>query len=288
MIDVHYYYTMIRGAKMKSAVGIDAGGTLTKIAYFDNDNELHFEKFYSHEQNKIKDWFNKNKYINRLSLTGGKAEQLQTIFSEKYNIEYVAEFDATLAGVHYLIDQEKHSIKNFILTNIGTGTSIHYVYNNKYIRTGGTGIGGGTIMGLSKLLTDIDCFEEVIQHTKLGSRRNLDITVGDIYNGILSPIDSNLTASNFGKAASSEVDYNKSDLLATLQGLVGEVVTALSLQFAEAKDVAHIIYIGSTLSNNKKLQEIISNYTVYQNKKPIFLQDHGFCGAIGALLRTTK
>ncbi|WP_243522582.1 type II pantothenate kinase [Bacillus pseudomycoides] len=273
---------------MKSTVGIDAGGTLTKIAYFNEDNELHFEKFYSYEQNKIKDWLHNNIHINRLSITGGKTEQLQTLFLEKYKIEPLAEFDATLAGVHYLINKEKHFINNFVLTNIGTGTSIHYIHNKKYIRAGGAGIGGGTIMGLSKLLANIDCFEEIIQHTKLGSRNNLDITVGDIYSGVLSPIDSSLTASNFGKAAMSEADYNKSDLIATLQGLVGEVVTALSLQFAEAKDMDHIVYIGSTLSNNKQLQEIIGNYTAYQNKKPIFLQDHGFSGAIGALLRTTK
>ncbi|MEH6980171.1 type II pantothenate kinase, partial [Bacillus pseudomycoides] len=72
------------------------------------------------------------------------------------------------------------------------------------------------------------------------------------------------------------------------QGLVGEVVTALSLQFAEAKDMDHIVYIGSTLSNNTHLQEIIGSYTLYQNKKPIFLEDHGFSGAIGALLSAVK
>ncbi|WP_459502761.1 type II pantothenate kinase [Bacillus sp. C1] len=273
---------------MKSAVGIDAGGTLTKIAYFNQDNELHFEKFYSHEQHKIKELLHNNKDIKRLSITGGKADSLHTLFSGIYQIESLAEFEATLGGVHYLIEKEQHSVHNFILTNIGTGTSIHYVYDKHYIRAGGTGIGGGTIMGLSKLLTNIDRFEEVIQHTKLGARQTLDITVGDIYNGMLSPIDSHLTASNFGKAVNNESEYSKSDLLATLQGLVGEVVTALSLQFADAKAIDDIVYIGSTLSNNKQLQNIIGNYTVYQNKKPIFLQDHGFSGAIGALLHITK
>ncbi|KEK22926.1 type II pantothenate kinase [Bacillus gaemokensis] len=273
---------------MERTGGIDAGGTLTKVAYFSEDNELHFEKFYSHEQNKIEEWLHKNKCINRLCMTGGRSEQLQTLLLEKYKTEYLAEFEATLAGVHYLIEKEKRSINNFILTNIGTGTSIHYVHNKEYIRAGGTGIGGGTIMGLSKLLTKIDSFEEVIKHGKIGSRANLDITVGDIYNGILSPIDNNLTASNFGKPAITKTDYNKSDLLATIQGLVGEVVTALSLQFAETKDIDHIVYIGSALSNNTHLQDIIGNYTVYQNKKPIFLPDYGFSGAIGALLSTTK
>ena len=74
---------------------------------------------------------------------------------------------------------------------------------------GGTGVGGGTIMGLSKLLTNIDHFEDVIPLTKVGSRKELDITVGDIYGGILSPIDNILTASNFGKAATIESNYNR-------------------------------------------------------------------------------
>ncbi len=73
-------------------------------------------------------------------------------------------------------------------------------------------------MGLSKLLTNIDHFEDVIPLTKVGSRKELDITVGDIYGGILSPIDNILTASNFGKAATIESNYNSSDILATAQG----------------------------------------------------------------------
>ena len=97
-------------------------------------------------------------------------------------------------------------------------------------------------MGLSKLLTNIDHFEDVIPLTKVGSRKELDITVGDIYGGILSPIDNILTASNFGKAATIESNYNSSDILATVQGLVGEVVTALSLQFAETKTLT-ILFI---------------------------------------------
>ncbi len=41
-------------------------------------------------------------------------------------------------------------------------------------------------MGLSKLLTNTNHFEDVIPLTKVGSRKELDITVGDIYSGILS------------------------------------------------------------------------------------------------------
>ncbi|MEC3466031.1 type II pantothenate kinase, partial [Bacillus thuringiensis] len=37
---------------MERTIGIDAGGTLTKIAYFNEKRLLTFEKFYSHEQHK--------------------------------------------------------------------------------------------------------------------------------------------------------------------------------------------------------------------------------------------
>ncbi|MDM5194061.1 type II pantothenate kinase [Bacillus hominis] len=273
---------------MRNVVGIDAGGTLTKIAYFNEMHKLVFEKFYSHEQGKIIDWLKKNKSITKLCITGGKGEQLQKRLSDSYETVTLNEFDATITGVHHILNEEKQSINNFVLTNIGTGTSIHYVHDKQYVRAGGTGVGGGTIMGLSKLLTNIDHFEDVIPLTKTGSRKGLDITVGDIYGGILSPIDNSLTASNFGKSAITDSNYSSSDILATVQGLVGEVVTALSLQFAEAKNIDHIIYIGSTLCNNVHLQNIISNYTEYENKVPVFLQDDGYSGAIGALLHVTN
>ncbi|MDH4421590.1 type II pantothenate kinase [Bacillus cereus] len=273
---------------MVSTVGIDAGGTLTKIAYFNEKKQLAFEKFYSLEQDKIIDWLKNNNRMKQICITGGKAKQLQQLLSDLYKIVELNEFEATLAGVRYILKKEHHSINNFILTNIGTGTSIHYVYNDQYIRAGGTGVGGGTIMGLSKLLTNIDQFEDVIPLTKTGSRKDLDITVGDIYGGILSPIDNSLTASNFGKAANIDSNFSKSDIIATVQGLVGEVVTALSLQFAEVKNIDHIIYIGSTLCNNVHLQKIISSYTEYQNKIPVFLQEGGYSGAIGALLHVSN
>ena len=89
-------------------------------------------------------------------------------------------------------------------------------------------------MGLSKLLTNIAHFEDVIPLTKVGSKRTRYYGWRYLWWYSLT-IDNSLTASNFGKAAISESKYNSSDILATIQGLVGEVVTALSLQFAETK-----------------------------------------------------
>lgn len=270
---------------MQGIVGIDVGGTLTKIAYFSKDNELKLDYFYSNELIKVSNWISKNKFIHEICITGGRAEQLKQVLSETIHINYIVEFDATCLGVNYLLSRDDYDVKNYVVTNVGTGTSIHVMNNDEYVRAGGTGIGGGTLMGLSKLLTGVEDFDKVVKYSKVGSRLNLDIKVSDIYNGMKSPVHGDLTASNFGKAFISEgMDNDISNLIATVQGLVGEVVTTFSLQIADAQGTDNIVYIGSTLSNNGPLKDIIGGYTLSNNKNPIFLKDHGFSGAIGALL----
>lgn len=272
---------------MQGIVGIDIGGTLTKVAYFDYNYELQLHYFYSNELCKVRDWIKENTFINEVCITGGKAEQFkQVIASDSLHTSYIVEFDATCLGVQYLLNKADYSLDNYIITNIGTGTSIHSVTNSGYFRAGGTGIGGGTLMGLCKLLTGLSDFKKIIEVSKHGSRSQLDIKVSDIYKGIVSPVDGDLTASNFGKAFLGDVVHSEiSDVTATVQGLVGEVVTTLSIYIAETQNIDNIIYIGSTLSDNEPLKTIIGNYTAKNNKNPIFLKDHGFSGAVGALMR---
>ncbi len=54
------------------------------------------------------------------------------------------------------------------------------------------------------------------------------------------------------------------------------------------KNAQHIVYIGSTLSNNEHLANVIANYTRTKKHTPIFINDHGFSGAVGALLNITE
>ncbi|TKI90434.1 type II pantothenate kinase, partial [Bacillus cereus] len=95
-----------------------------KIAYFNEKKLLTFEKFYSHEQHKIIDWIKNNNGIKQICITGGKSKLLQQLLTGSYKIIELSEFEATLAGVQFILKEEQHTINNFILTNIGTGTSI--------------------------------------------------------------------------------------------------------------------------------------------------------------------
>lgn len=271
---------------MTKTIGIDAGGTLTKLAYLDGQHEIQLQHFPSNDLPAVLDWIHQHD-IHEIGLTGGRTEQVKMMLESVKSVHYIVEFEATLKGVRYQLEKEGHQFEKSIITNIGTGTSIHYMDTEKHMRVGGTGVGGGTLIGLASLVTGIHNYQEVLQLAKKGNREGIDLLVQDIYQGMDTPTElkPTLTASNFGKVGIKEATkYETEDILATVQGLVGEVITTLSIQLAEQMDTEHIIYIGTTLDKNDKLREIISNYTILKKKTPVFLQDHGFSGAIGALM----
>ncbi|RTQ92809.1 type II pantothenate kinase [Lysinibacillus telephonicus] len=270
---------------MQKVIGIDAGGTLTKLVFVNEQNELEFKIFPSNDFSQVRNWLENHPHIEEIGLTGGRTQQLLEVLNTMKSIQYLVEFEATFKGVKYLLKKDGYDIENSIITNIGTGTSIHYMEGQSHTRVGGTGIGGGTLTGLSTIITGISDFEDITSKAALGSRELIDLFVKDIFQGMEPPIEGHLTASNFGKVSIlKDAKHEVNDLLATVQALVGEVITTLSIQFAEEKKAEHIIYIGSTLINNEHLKKVIANYTILKKHKPIFLKNCGFTGAIGALL----
>lgn len=274
---------------MGRKLGIDTGGTLTKLAYMNENGQLKLELFPSSEMGKVRDWIEAHPNIDEIGLTGGRTEQLLTILETVKTVQYIVEFEATLKGVKYLLQSEGHEVNEAIITNIGTGTSIHYMNENEHKRISGTGVGGGTLVGLSALMTGITNFDEILTKAAAGKRHEIDLLVKDIYQGMDTPIDGDLTASNFGKVGITDVmSYPVEDKLATIQGLVGEVITTLSIQLAQERELEQIVYIGTTLTNNAHLKEVIRYYTVLKKHKPIFLKNCGFSGAVGALLNVLE
>jgi len=270
---------------MQNVIGIDAGGTLTKVAYINEQHEMDFVVFPSNDFSQVKTWIESRPHIEEIGLTGGRTKQLLDVLKTMKSIQYLVEFEATFKGVKYLLKKNGHQVENAIISNIGTGTSIHYLDGESHVRVGGTGVGGGTLTGLATIMTGISDFDQITSNAAVGSREGIDLFVKDIFKGMEPPIEGHLTASNFGNVNILEnAEHKTKDLLATIQGLVGEVITTLSIQFAEGKNCDSIIYIGSTLTNNEHLKQVIANYTILKKHTPIFLNDCGFTGAIGALL----
>ncbi|SFL49850.1 type II pantothenate kinase [Salibacterium qingdaonense] len=269
----------------KQYIGIDAGGTLVKIVY-NHEGHLHFEKMAAHRIDEIIEWINNHFTNPEIHITGGKAG----VFAEACpdRVLRVNEFEATCEGVSRLLEKASPSPEissRFLVTNVGTGTSIHYVSEDAYERIGGSGMGGGTLLGLSYLLTGRSDFETILEMGRNGNGQALNITVGDIYSHETPPISGALTASNFGNTANmKETGFSSEDYISAVVRMIGETITTMSVQAADRLGTDAIVYIGSTFAGHDTLKEIIKGYTELRGKKPYFLPRGEYSGAVGALL----
>ena len=99
-------------------------------------------------------------------------------------------------GIGGMFLSKKESV---VIANIGTGTSIIEATREKITHLGGTGIGGGTITGLSKVLLNATDFEHILEMAGKGDISQVDLLIEDISDSGISFLSGKSTASNFGK-----------------------------------------------------------------------------------------
>lgn len=236
-------------------VGIDVGGSTTKIAGVragkvispmmtratDPVSSLYgaFGKFTSQNGIALGD-------IERLVVTGvGSAFAGDTIFA--LPTTHVTEFVAIGRGGSYL-----SGLDNAIVVSMGTGTALVHYQNGKAAHLGGTGVGGGTLVGLAgKLLgtTNVKAIEEMAAE---GSCTEVDLSVNDMTEKNIGPtLQASMTASNFGKTSDLA---RKEDIAAGLLNMIYETVGVVSIFAAKQKDVKDIVLTGrlSALSSAKQ------------------------------------
>ena len=130
---------------------------------------------------------------------------------------------------------------------MGTGTALVYAEKDKepeYL--GGTGVGGGTLMGLSKKLLgleDVDYIQELAQE---GDLSHIDLRIGDITKKDPSmTMPDHMTASNFGKVTDAATG---ADLALGILNMVFETVGMLAVFAARSKKVKDIVLTGNLTS----------------------------------------
>lgn len=165
---------------MGMVIGIDVGGSTTKIIGVDGEGIKHPMIVKATDPiTSLFGAFGKYIYDNNISLSGIEKVMLTGVGSAYVNqplyglpTEHTDEFLANGLGAHY-----GSQLKNLIVVSMGTGTSFVKVEDGKIQHIGGIGIGGGTIQGLSRLLLkthDIHQVVEMAQKRNSGKHRFTD------------------------------------------------------------------------------------------------------------------
>ncbi len=231
----------------KTVIGIDVGGSTTKIVGF-RDGKL-IEPIFVRANDQLTSAYGafgrftaENALdlseIDKIMVTGVGSTFLSSPIY-KINCERLVEFPCIGKGGLYLSGLDKA-----IVVSMGTGTALVYAEKGKEsVYLGGTGVGGGTLVGLSKLLTGMSRIDNIIESAKEGDLRKIDLSVNDITKNDIHPdLAPDLTAANFGKV--SEL-ANKSDITLGIINMIFETIGMQAIFAARGYGLRDIVLTGN-------------------------------------------
>lgn len=215
--------------------------------------------------------------IDKIIVTGTGSSFLSDNF-KGIDIIKIDEFNSIAYGGLILSKSDEAMI-----VSIGTGTTILYSNMKETIRLGGTGLGGGTLVGLSNVILKnilnvsdkIISFNELISLAKKGNKNNVDLLIGDINNGNIGNMSKDITAANFAgmnKKAKLE-DY----VAAVLNMILENIALLIKALYKKGK----IVLIG-TLVSEEYVKNCLNKISEYTGNTFTFIDDSEYAIAIGA------
>ncbi len=278
---------------MKTVIGIDIGGSTTKIVGVRRDSQKDsvellkpmfvrandaitsvygaFGKFTLENELGLAD-------IDKVLMTGVGAS-----FIDKpiYSLECknVSEFESVGLGGLYL-----SGLDEAVVVSMGTGTAlIHAKRENgktttKYL--GGTGVGGGTLLGLSRKMIGVDTIEHLVELCEQGDLNNVDLRIKDISRDDTFQINGDITASNFGKLSDMA---SKNDVALGIANMVAETIAMLSVFAARSFGINTVVLTGN-LTALKPVTDVFEGLEATFGVKFIIPELSQFATVIGAAL----
>jgi len=205
------------------------------------------------------------KDVSEVALTGsiGRGFKLDMI-ELKYRI--ISEIEAIGIGGLYLSGK-----KEAIVASIGTGTAIVYarLEETKYCveHLGGTGVGGGTMVGLGKLLLNKDKASTIFKKAKLGDIRRTNLLVQDLVGGPIGRIPANATASNFGKVGD---DTRPQDTALGLIVMIAETIATVTYFASKQKNLENeVVFVGKLPSQELFSEKLTATLDILGGKATI-------------------
>ncbi len=276
---------------MKIIIGIDVGGSTTKIVGFYTDGMKMispmfvkagdpvasvygaFGKFTSENNIAISD-------VETVMMTGvGSSYIGDDIFG--IPTRHVTEFTCVGLGGLYL-----SGLRDAVVVSMGTGTATVHAkslgngYDAKVEYLGGTGVGGGTIVGMSKKMLGVSHVENIVELARDGNLSNVDLMVSDITSKDIPGLGFETTAANFGKL--SDVAH-RGDIALGILNMVFESVGMLSVFAAHRVGVKDVILTGN-LTTIPQSEVVFKKLSEMFGMNMIFPENARYATVVGTAL----
>ena len=244
---------------MSVVLGVDVGGSTTKIVGLCNDECVGMLQVRAADQitsmyGAIGSFMSKHKLrldnVTSIYLTGVGASFIN---EQVYDIETIkiSEFDAIGYGALNMT-----GLDEALVVSMGTGTAFVKATKEKNTHLGGSGVGGGTILGIASLLFGKTNIDAILALADKGNLNNIDLTVSDILSKEVGTLPADLTAANFGKVKSTA---SESDIALGIINMVFETIGMLSV-FALKNDPIKNVILTGTLATFPQAKTIFNEF----------------------------
>ncbi|MBO7404829.1 MAG: type II pantothenate kinase [Clostridia bacterium] len=270
-------------------IGIDIGGSTTKIVGFDTSRaeKTLIRPIFVRATDPITSIYGAfGKFLDQNGLTLGDVQKVMftgagSSYMSKpiYGLpsEKIAEFKSIGLGGLYL-----SGLHRAIIASCGTGTALVYAEEGMepdYL--GGTGVGGGTLVGLSKKMLNMDNVDHIAELAKSGSLDRVDLKIKDITKSDIVPGFSDImTASNFGQVSDLAT---RADIACGIINMVFETIGMISIFAARNYKIRDVVLTGN-LSQVPQAESVFQTLNRMFDMNFIIPENSAFGTVIGAAL----
>ena len=219
----------------------------------------------------------------QLAVTGGRHRALPTRIGD-CALFGVDEVTAIGRGGQALALAEGDDPETPILVvSAGSGTAVVAARGSHYAHITGSGVGGGTLLGLGRLLLNSADAPTIDALAQQGDPNGADLSLRDVISGPIGTLPPDATAVNFGKLARSAQKVSRPDLAAALMTLVGQVIAITAINAARAERLQRIVVIGH-MTDMPSFRTVLNRVGDYYGTRLMLPSDAGYGTALGAML----
>ncbi|HEU4741095.1 MAG TPA: Fumble domain-containing protein [Meiothermus sp.] len=178
-------------------------------------------------------------------------------------------------------------LEEALVVSAGTGTAMIAARGREAQHLTGSAVGGGTLLGLSKLLIGTSHPLEIAHLAALGDPAEVDSTLKDVIGGGIGHLPASATAVNFGKVGNLLASPQREDIAAGLVVMVGQVIGVIALNAAKAAGLREVVVVGHLPDLEPIRKAILAVWEFYQAEpRPLIPKRRGAATALGAVLAT--
>jgi len=210
-----------------------------------------------------------------IGVTGGRYRDLpEQVLG--YQIKKVDEIQALGLGGLAL-----SGLESGLVVSAGTGVAMVSARGKEINHVTGSAVGGGTLLGLSKLILGTTDVMEIDTLALTGDASAVDIMLSEAVGGEVGLLPSNANAVNLGKL-DQENDFERENIAAGLVRLVAQVIAVIAINAANAAGQDAIILVGHLMDLESICREIDLVGEFYQ-REFVVPENPGFGTAMGVL-----